>query len=35
MDEYLTGVTPANRAALQNVRRAVHAAAPGAQECIS
>lgn len=35
IDEYLTGLSPANRAALQKLRRAVHAAAPGAQECIS
>ena len=35
IDEYLTGLSPDNRAALQKVRRAVHAAAPGAEECIS
>ena len=35
IDEYLAGVSPENRAALQKVRRAVHAAAPGADECIS
>ena len=35
IDEYLAGISPANRAALQKVRRAVHAAAPGAEECIS
>jgi uncharacterized protein YdhG (YjbR/CyaY superfamily) len=35
IDEYLAGVSPENRAALQKVRRAVHAAAPGAEECIS
>jgi uncharacterized protein YdhG (YjbR/CyaY superfamily) len=35
VDEYLAGLSPENRAALQNVRRAVHAAAPGAEECIS
>ena len=35
IDEYLTGVSPENRAALQKVRRAVHAAAPGVEECIS
>jgi uncharacterized protein YdhG (YjbR/CyaY superfamily) len=35
IDEYLAGLSPQNRAALQKVRRAVHAAAPGAEECIS
>ena len=35
VDEYLAGLSPENRAALQKVRRAVHAAAPGAEECIS
>lgn len=35
IDEYLAGLTTAHRAALQKVRRAVHAAAPEAQECIS
>lgn len=35
IDEYLAGLSPENRAALQKVRRAVHAAAPGAAECIS
>ena len=35
IDEYLASVSPENRAALQKVRRAVHAAAPGAEECIS
>jgi uncharacterized protein YdhG (YjbR/CyaY superfamily) len=35
IDEYLAGVSPEHRAALQKVRRAVHAAAPGAEECIS
>jgi uncharacterized protein YdhG (YjbR/CyaY superfamily) len=35
IDEYLAGLSPENRAALQRVRRAVHAAAPGAEECIS
>ena len=34
-DEYLASLSPENRAALQKVRRAVHAAAPGAEECIS
>ena len=35
IDEYLAGLSPQDRAALQKVRRAVHAAAPGAEECIS
>jgi uncharacterized protein YdhG (YjbR/CyaY superfamily) len=35
VDEYLAGLSLEDRAALQNVRRAVHAAAPGAEECIS
>jgi uncharacterized protein YdhG (YjbR/CyaY superfamily) len=35
IDEYLAGVSPENRGALQKIRRAVHAAAPGAEECIS
>lgn len=35
IDKYLAGLSPENRAALQKVRRAVHAAAPGAEECIS
>ncbi len=35
IDEYLAGLSPENRAALQKLRRAVHAAAPGAEECIS
>ena len=35
IDEYLAGLSPENRAALQKVRRAVHAAAPGVEECIS
>jgi uncharacterized protein YdhG (YjbR/CyaY superfamily) len=35
IDEYLAGLSQENRAALQNVRRAIHAAAPGAEECIS
>ena len=35
IDEYLAGLSPENRAALRKVRRAVHAAAPGAEECIS
>jgi uncharacterized protein YdhG (YjbR/CyaY superfamily) len=35
IDEYLAGLSPENRAALQKLRRAIHAAAPGAEECIS
>lgn len=35
IDEYLAGLSPENHAALQKVRRAVHAAAPGVEECIS
>jgi hypothetical protein len=35
IDEYLAGLSPESRAALQKVRRAVHAAAPAAEECIS
>jgi uncharacterized protein YdhG (YjbR/CyaY superfamily) len=35
IDEYLAGLSPEDRAVLQKVRRAVHAAAPGAEECIS
>ena len=35
IDQYLAGLSPENRAALQEVPRAVHAAAPGAEECIS
>ncbi len=33
--EYLAGQSSENQAALQKVRRAVHAAAPKAEECIS
>ena len=35
IDAYLSTLTVENRAALQKVRRAVHAAAPEAEECIS
>ena len=35
IDEYLAGQNAENRAALEKVRRAVHAAAPKAEECIS
>lgn len=35
IDEYLAGLSAENRTALQKVRRAIHAAAPGTVECIS
>lgn len=35
IDEYLEGVAPAQRTALEALRRQIHAAAPGAEECIS
>jgi uncharacterized protein YdhG (YjbR/CyaY superfamily) len=35
IDEYLTGLDTESRAALQKVRRAIHAAAPKVEECIS
>ena len=35
IDEYLSGLDVASRTALQKVRRAIHAAAPNAEECIS
>jgi uncharacterized protein YdhG (YjbR/CyaY superfamily) len=35
IDEYLAGLSAENRRALQKVRRAVHAAAPKAEESIS
>lgn len=35
IDEYLAGKSAENRTALEKVRRAVHAAAPKAEECIS
>jgi uncharacterized protein YdhG (YjbR/CyaY superfamily) len=35
IDEYLAGLPAADRSALQKVRKAVHAAAPEAEECIS
>jgi uncharacterized protein YdhG (YjbR/CyaY superfamily) len=35
IDEYLVGVDANSRAALQRLRRAIHAAAPDAEECIS
>ncbi len=35
IDEYLAGVAPEQRAALETLRRQIGATAPGAQECIS
>ncbi|HKW13997.1 MAG TPA: DUF5655 domain-containing protein [Candidatus Krumholzibacteria bacterium] len=35
IDEYLAQLPPAKRAGLQKLRRAIHAAVPGAEECIS
>ena len=35
IDEYLAGLDADSRAALEKVRRAIRAAAPGAEECIS
>ena len=35
IDEYLSSLTPNKRAALERLRKAVRAAAPGAEECIS
>src|SRR5262245_33953256 len=35
IDEYLAGVSPDKRAALQKLRKTIKAAAPKAQECIS
>jgi uncharacterized protein YdhG (YjbR/CyaY superfamily) len=35
IDGYLAGLSAEHRAALQKVRRAIHAAAPRAEECIS
>jgi uncharacterized protein YdhG (YjbR/CyaY superfamily) len=35
IDDYLASLSAENRAALQKVRRAIRAAAPGAEECIS
>src|SRR5262245_7216972 len=34
IDEYLAGATPAQRPVLEQLRRTIHAAAPGAQEYI-
>ena len=35
IDEYLSGVSDDKRAALQDLRETIHAAAPQAEECIS
>ncbi len=35
IDKYLAGVNPSQRAALEKLRQTIHAAAPGAEECIS
>jgi uncharacterized protein YdhG (YjbR/CyaY superfamily) len=35
IDDYLAAVSPDKRAALQRLRKAIRAAAPGAEECIS
>src|SRR5437870_11164901 len=35
IDEYLASVNANHRDALQKIREAIHAAAPGAEECIS
>jgi uncharacterized protein YdhG (YjbR/CyaY superfamily) len=35
VDEYLARLSRKKRAALEKVRKAIHAAAPGAEECIS
>ncbi len=35
IDEYLTPLRPDQRAAVQRLRRLIHAGAPGATECIS
>ena len=35
IEEYLAGVSPAQRAALETLRGQIRAAAPGAEECIS
>jgi uncharacterized protein YdhG (YjbR/CyaY superfamily) len=35
VEAYLAALKPDQRAALQKIRRAIHAAAPGAVECIS
>ena len=35
IDEYLASVKPDQQAALEKLRQAIHAVAPGAEECIS
>jgi len=35
IDDYLKKVSPAQRQALEKLRQDIHAAAPGAEECIS
>jgi uncharacterized protein YdhG (YjbR/CyaY superfamily) len=35
IDEYLANVTPDQRAVLENLRQAIRAVLPGAEECIS
>ena len=35
IDEYLEGASAEQRPALEKLRRSIHAAAPGAEECIS
>ena len=35
IDDYLAGLNADKRAALQRLRKAIHAAAPGVEECIS
>jgi uncharacterized protein YdhG (YjbR/CyaY superfamily) len=35
IDEYLDGANPYQRTTLEKLRRTIHAAAPGAEECIS
>jgi uncharacterized protein YdhG (YjbR/CyaY superfamily) len=35
IDDYLAALPPDQRAALQRLREQIHAAAPGAEECIS
>jgi uncharacterized protein YdhG (YjbR/CyaY superfamily) len=35
IDDYLAGLSPQNRTALQKLRKAIHAVAPGAEECFS
>jgi uncharacterized protein YdhG (YjbR/CyaY superfamily) len=35
IDEYLANVNPDQRVTLERLRKSIHAAAPGAEECIS